>query len=50
MTLQVELIIALSFDVDNKLGTVILFFGWKAKELLPSEHQKKKQHIFCNLF
>lgn len=42
MTLQVELIIAFSFDVDNKLGIVMLFFRWKA--LLPPEYQKKKQH------
>lgn len=48
MTLQVELIIAFSSDKDNKLGIFMLFFGWKA--LLPPEHQKKKQHTFCNLF
>lgn len=48
MMLQVELIIAFSFDVDNNLEIVMLFIGWKA--LLPPEHQKKKQHTFCNLF
>lgn len=36
MTLQVELIIEFSFDVDNKLGIIMLFFRWKA--VLPPEH------------